>query len=87
MVSEGFIHFLLSKSRYFTSNPKKFIELIEDNKDKSMDDLISILDSYANGDKELIFLDVIKDDSCLEVKTRMITASYDSLCVGGWYEY
>lgn len=73
--------------RYFTSNPKKFVELLEDNKDKSMDDLMDILDSYANGDKKLILLDVIKEESSLEVKARMITASYDSLCIGGEYEY
>lgn len=69
--------------KYFTTNQKKFISLLEDNKDKNMDQLIDLLKSYANSKDELDVIDIVKTDNDIEIKARKIVASYDSLCIGG----
>lgn len=72
--------------KYFTSNPKKFIELIELNKDKDIDQIVDILNSYSNTKKELDVLDIVKTDkkeADIEIKARKIVSSYDSLVIGG----
>lgn len=69
--------------KYFTTNQKKFISLLEDNKDKDMDQLIDLLKSYANSKDELDVIDIVKTDNDIEIKARKIVASYDSLCIGG----
>ena len=69
--------------KYFTSDPKKFISLIEDNKDKDMDQLLGLLKSYANSKDEIDVIDIVKVDNDIEIKARKIVASYDSLCIGG----
>ena len=72
--------------KYFTSNPKKFIELIELNKDKDIDQIVDILNNYSNTKKELDVLDIVKTDkkeADIEIKARKIVSSYDSLVIGG----
>ena len=72
--------------KYFTSNAKKFIELIELNKDKDLDQIIDILNHYTNTNKEVDVLDIAKTnnkETDIEIKARKIVASYDSLCIGG----
>lgn len=69
--------------KYFTTNQKKFISLLEDNKDKDMDQLIDLLKSYANSKDELDVIDIVKTDNDIEIKARKIVASYYSLCIGG----
>lgn len=71
--------------KYFTSNPKKFIKLLEENKGKDMDQLLDLLKIYANSKDEIDVIDIVKLDSDIEIKARKIVASYESLCVGGKY--
>ena len=69
--------------KYFTSNPKKFIKLLEENKGKDMDQLLDLLKIYANSKDELDVIDIVKTDNDIEIKARKIVASYDCLCIGG----
>ncbi|HEQ2365844.1 TPA: IS21 family transposase [Streptococcus pyogenes] len=71
--------------KYFTSNPKKFIKLLEENKGKDMDQLLDLLKIYANSKDEIDVIDIVKLDSDIEIKARKIVASYESLCIGGKY--
>lgn len=70
-------------NKYFTSNPKKFIKSLEENKGKDMDQLLDLLKIYANSKDEIDVIDIVKLDNDIEIKARKIVASYDSLCIGG----
>lgn len=69
--------------KYFTSNPKRFIKSLEENKGKDMDQLLDMLKIYANSKDETDVIDIVKLDNDIEIKARKIVASYDSLCIGG----
>lgn len=69
--------------KYFTSNPKRFIKSLEENKGKDMDQLLDLLKIYANSKDETDVIDIVKLDNDIEIKARKIVASYDSLCIGG----
>lgn len=64
---------------------KKFINLLEENKGKDMDQLLDLLKIYANSKDEIDVIDIVKLDNDIEIKTRKIVASYDYLCIGGKY--
>lgn len=68
---------------HFSTNPKKFIEILEENKEKSLDDLLDSLNQYIE-----LGTTITSNHSEIQVgqvisKTRYIIASYNQLVVGG----
>lgn len=69
--------------KYFIKEPRKFVEIIKDNKEKSTDELIDVFNEYIKYGENGVPKDVIKQVNSIELKTRMIISSYDNLLVGG----
>lgn len=67
---------------HFIKNPKKFIEIIKENKEKDIDELIDIFNDYLKFGDKSIPVDIVKHKDKMETKTRMIIAAYSNLCVG-----
>lgn len=70
----------------FNTNPKKFIELLEENKEKSIDELLDELSSYGTFNSNVIPIDIRNPKphkSSVESKTKGIILSYNKLCIGG----
>lgn len=75
---------------HFTKEPKKFVEIIKINQEKTTDELIDIFKNYIEFGKETLPKDVIKEKentNNLEIQTRKIISMYDSLCIGGPHEH
>lgn len=71
---------------HFSTNQRKFIEILKENQEKSMDDLLDILKDYCNFNSNTIPVDIkgnIQHKSSVETKTKGIILGYNKLCVGG----
>lgn len=69
--------------KHFSSEPKKFIDILNKNKEKSMDDLLDILDTYTKLPNNVVPLDVIPFQESMTNKTRGIISAYNHLRIGG----
>lgn len=67
--------------KYFTANPKKFIEVLMENKDKEVDELINIFQKLTIPSSTVILLDNIVALDTLNQTTRRQIMKYDVLCV------
>ncbi|HEM9293103.1 IS21 family transposase [Streptococcus agalactiae] len=73
---------------HFIKEPKKFVEIIKINQEKTMDELLDVFKNYINFGKDALPKDIVKENSNtnnLEIQTRKIISMYDSLCIGGTY--
>lgn len=68
---------------HFSTEPKKFIEILTKNKEKNMDDLLDILGKYVELPKNVVPLDVIPFQEPMTNKTRGIITAYNHLRIGG----
>lgn len=72
---------------HFTTSPKKFLEILKDNKDKDMDGIIDAFEDYIKFPETNRPEDIVKSEGSLEVKTRKILRSYNDLCLGANHEH
>lgn len=68
---------------HFIKEPKKFIEILRENKEKDMDELLDVFKEYIRFGENTLPKDVIKNSESIELKTRLIIASYTDLCIRG----
>ena len=68
---------------HFSKNPKKFIEILKDNQNKSIDELLDIFNRYLKFGEEKIPLDVLTTKNSVYLKTKGIISAYDRLKIGG----
>ena len=66
---------------HFNMNPRKFIELMIDNKDKSIEDLIEMFEEYDVFSNNVIPIDRSPSQELISSKTRKQTEKYNGLCV------
>ena len=70
---------------YFSKNPRKFIEIIQKNKNKDLDEIIDTLSMYNNNQASinLITFNTAKSQLRLGNITRSQTNKYNELCIKG----
>lgn len=68
---------------HFIKEPKKFIEILKENQTKDTDNLLDVFNQYLNLSSNVIPIDIVKEPSRVETKTKGIISAYDKLCVGG----
>jgi hypothetical protein len=68
---------------YYSSQPKKFIELFLENKELPVDEIIALFERETANKGELNALDVVKPVSQIIVNTRALIANYTALTIGG----
>lgn len=66
--------------KYFNTNPKKFIEVLIDNKEKGLDELLKIFDKYTNLPANIIPIDNICTVNIIQT-TKIQMIKYDVLCI------
>lgn len=72
---------------HFSTNPKKFIEILIDNKEKDLNSLITILRGYVQISDKVLPADNIVSANDLFNATRYQISRYDELCVRGGSAY
>lgn len=68
---------------YFSKNPREFVELIQKNKNKNMEELIEVLHSYTLQNNKIIKFRQTKDKEVLGQLTRKQTSKYNDICIRG----
>ena len=68
---------------YFNKNPREFIELIQKNKEKNLEELIEVLHSYTLQNNKIIKFRQTKDKEILGQITRKQTSKYNDICIRG----
>jgi hypothetical protein len=68
---------------YYSTQPKKFIELFLENKELPIDEIIALFECETANKGEIIALDVVKPVSQIIVSTRAFVANYTALTMGG----
>lgn len=68
---------------YYTKQPRKFIELFLENKELSIDEIISLFEHQTQNKGELDALDVVKPVSQIAVSARAFIQNYAALTIGG----
>lgn len=66
---------------HFNRDPKKFIDILIENKEKSMEDLISILGAYSAFSINVLPIDISPQQSAIERNTIAQAAMYNKLCI------
>jgi transposase len=67
--------------RHFTANPRKFIELMIENKEKSIEELIHVFKSYDLFSDNVIPIDSLPSQELINKKARQQIGKYNNLCV------
>nr|WP_281350151.1 IS21 family transposase [Alkalibaculum sporogenes] len=68
---------------YFNKNPREFIELIQNNKDKNIEELVEILQTYTLTSNNIIKFKYTKDTYTLGSIARKQTSKYNDICIRG----
>jgi len=68
---------------HFSTEPKKFIEILKENKEKSMDELIDILKEYTKFSNNVIPINIVESQNTISNKTKGIISAYNHLRIGG----
>jgi hypothetical protein len=68
---------------YYSKNPRKFIQTFMENKEKEIDEIISIFEENISSKAEVAAIDVVKSPSLIDVATRYQLTQYNSLCING----
>ena len=72
---------------HFNTNPKKFIELLSENKEKDLDLLIDVLEKYVAVSNNVLPIDNISSTSDLFNATRYQILRYNELSIRGGKTY
>jgi len=67
--------------KYFSTNPKKFIEILVENKEKSLKDLIDFFEKYTNNFSNCAPLDNVFIPTDIYQTTKKQITRYDDLCI------
>lgn len=65
--------------KYFTSNPRKFIEIIQENENKTFDEIIIELESYSNKPSEIVVDSIKIDAASIELISKKQTTKYNQM--------
>jgi len=68
---------------YFNKNPRQFIELIQNNREKNVEELIEVLHSYTLQNSKIIKFRQTKEKELLGHITRKQTSKYNDICIRG----
>ncbi|GAB1475217.1 IS21-like element IS1326 family transposase [Bacillota bacterium] len=66
---------------HFNTNPRKFIELMIENKDKSIEQVIHMFSKYDIFSNNVIPIDSVPSQEQISRKTKQQTERYNSLCI------
>lgn len=72
---------------YFSNNPKKFIEILIENKEKNLDELIQIFEQYIQKPLTEIPIDSVIGITNIYDATKYQITQYTNLCIGGDTRY
>lgn len=67
--------------RYFSTNPKKFIEILIDNKDENQDKIVEILNQYTSISKNVVPIDYVFVKDTIYQNTKNQIFKYSNLCI------
>ena len=67
--------------KHFTANPRKFIELMIENKEKSIEKLIEVFKAYELFSDNVIPIDSLPSQDLIIKKARQQMGKYNNLCV------
>ena len=67
--------------KYFNDNPKKFIKILINNKDKNIQEIINIFENYTNISKNVIPKDKIFTKRDIHTSTKLQIVRYNDLCI------
>jgi transposase len=67
--------------KYFSTNQKKFIEILMDNKEKNQEEVIDILNKYTSISLNVVPLDYIYENSSIYENTKNQIFKYSNLCI------
>jgi len=67
--------------KYFITNPKKFIDILEKNKEKELEDLPMVFENYTNISENVIPVDSINTKKDIYQSTKIQITRYDELCI------
>jgi hypothetical protein len=68
---------------YYSKKSRKFIEIFMENKEKDIDEIISIFEDNISNKAEIAAIDVIKSPSLIDIATRYQLTQYNSLSISG----
>ncbi len=67
--------------KHFSTNPRRFIEVLVENKEKSIEDLIKIFESYDFLSDNIIPIDSLPSQETIDKKAKQQIEKYNRLCV------
>ncbi len=71
---------------YFKDKPRKFIEILKDNKHATLSELLAVFENKVKNKATLIAKDVVKSELSVKTKTDAILKGYADLAKGGAVE-
>jgi len=69
--------------KYYSSNPRKFIEILNNNKGLSVDLLLDIFEELIKNKGKIKAIDVISSETTVDIKTLEILSGYSDMAKGG----
>lgn len=66
--------------KYFNTKSKEFIDILQKNNEKSLDDLLRILENLKSGLNNVVLLENIADEDKINRKTQKQICKYNELC-------
>ncbi|MGL4483715.1 MAG: IS21 family transposase [Anaerovoracaceae bacterium] len=67
----------------YSERPKRFIEILVENKDKKIEEIYTILLANAKLSKKAVPIDIVPAEGMIEITTRGLLNHYSQLSVGG----
>lgn len=67
--------------KYYSSKPRKFIEIFMENKEKTISEITEIFELSVIDPTKIIAIDVVSNSSDIDIVTRQQTAQYNDLCM------
>jgi len=68
--------------KFFISNPKKFVEILQKNNDKSIEELVNIFKSYTHLPIDIISANNSTNQETINIITKKLVSKYNDLCIG-----
>ena len=67
--------------KHFSTNPKKFIEIISENKEKDLNEIVKIFEDYTKAYSNSVPIDIIPAKKDIYQITKSQMTRYDELCI------
>jgi hypothetical protein len=67
---------------YYLDQPRKFIQILIDNKEKSNNEILEMFKSEISIPQKIRSIDFLGDSSFINVKAKEQTSNYNTLCFG-----